>query len=187
MLKSLHRSHVQIAAALTIVPALLTSAGCGNQTPSPATSTESSTASDIDGTMYLLTAEPESAVDVIQVRKDAADGDDIIIVGRIGGSADPWIKGRAAFSIVDDSLRACSDIEGDGCPIPWDYCCETDKLPGATALVKVVDNEGNLVQAEAKSLLGVKELSTVVVQGKAKRDGDGNLTVLASGIFVRKL
>jgi hypothetical protein len=33
--------------------------------------------------------------------------------------------------------------------------------------------------------LGAKELSTVVVKGKAKRDDAGNLTVLASGVYVR--
>jgi hypothetical protein len=39
-----------------------------------------------------------------------------------------WIEGRAAFSLVDQSLKACSDVEGDDCPVPWDYCCETEKL-----------------------------------------------------------
>ena len=43
-----------------------------------------------------------------------------------------------------------------------------------------------LVKADAKELLDVKELSTVVVKGKAKRDDDGNITILASGVFVKK-
>lgn len=140
----------------------------------------------IDGSKYLLSAEPEGAIDVIQVREEVADGDDIVIVGRIGGSADPWNEGRAAFSIVDGSLKACSDIPGDNCSMPWDYCCETEKLPTATALVMVVDENGDLVEADARKLLKVKELSTVVVQGKAQRDDAGNLTVLANGIFVKR-
>ena len=138
-----------------------------------------------DGSKFILTAEPEGAVDVIKVRAEAADGEDIVIVGRIGGSENPWIDGRAAFSIVDGSLKACSDIEGDECPKPWDYCCQVPELPTATALVKVVDDNGELVKADARGLLSVKELSTVVVKGKAKRDEAGNLTVLASGVFVR--
>jgi hypothetical protein len=32
----------------------------------------------------------------------------------------------------------------------------------------------------------VKELSTVVIKGKAQRDDAGNLTVLANGVFVKK-
>ena len=53
-------------------------------------------------------------------------------------------------------------------------------------MVKVVDATNALVKTDAKRLLGVKELSTVVVQGKAQRDDAGNLTVLATGIYIEK-
>ena len=52
-------------------------------------------------------------------------------------------------------------------------------------MVKVVDENGQLVKAGAKALLHVMELSTVVVSGKAQRDDAGNLTVLATGVYVR--
>jgi len=145
----------------------------------------SSTAT-VDGSAFLLNEQPKAAESVIEVRQGAKDNDDVVIVGRIGGSKDPWIEGRAAFSIVDQSLKSCVDIPGDNCPIPWDYCCETTKLPDATTLVKIVDESGKLVKADARQLLGIKELSTVVIKGKAKRDDAGNLTVLASGVYVQK-
>jgi len=53
-------------------------------------------------------------------------------------------------------------------------------------LVKVVDENGQLVKANAKDLLDVAELSTVVVRGKAERNDDGKFAVLASGIYVKK-
>ncbi len=173
---------------LPLVSCLLPLAGCSEEasTPTPSEPPSSSSASTVDGAKYLLTTEPEGAGDVIKVREDAADGEEVVIVGRIGGSSNPWIEGRAAFSIVDGSLKACSDIEGDSCPMPWDYCCETSKLPNATALVKIVDEDGELVKADARELLPVKELSTVIVKGKAQRDDAGNLTILATGIFVQK-
>jgi hypothetical protein len=152
---------------------------------SPAVTPVTSAPSTVDATQYVLSEEPEDAADVIQVRQAAQDGDDIVIVGRIGGRINPWIEGRAAFSIVDSSLKACTDIPGDTCPTPWDYCCEGNLSTGS-ALVKFIDNDGQLVKANAQELLGVKELSTVVVQGKAKRDEAGNLTVLANGIYVKK-
>ncbi|MCA9218335.1 MAG: hypothetical protein KDB27_34940 [Planctomycetales bacterium] len=175
------KKHVAILAVLAMI-------GCSQEptTQSGTGQPNSTPAASVDGSKYLLTAEPKEARDVIQVRENASDGDDVVITGRIGGSENPWIDGRAAFSIVDGSLKACSDIPGDNCPKPWDYCCETSKLPSATALVKVVDENGELVKADAKTLLNVKELSTVVVQGKAQRDDAGNLTVLASGVFVKK-
>ncbi len=42
------------------------------------------------------------------------------------------------------------------------------------------------MKADAKRLLDLKELSTVVVKGKAQRDDAGNLTVLASGVYLKK-
>jgi ABC-type nickel/cobalt efflux system permease component RcnA len=163
--------------AITIVAL----AGCQRAAPT-ATPASATTAA---GAKYLLAAEPEGAHPVIEAREAAQDQEDIVVLGRIGGDINPWIEGLAAFSIVDPSLKACSDIEGDGCPTPWDYCCETDKLPAAKVLVKVVDESGRSVDTDARKLLGVKELQTVVVKGKAHRDEAGNLTVLASGIYVR--
>lgn len=179
------KRYLEMSACLAISGLLV---GCSGQesNPSAANGTESSEESSQSSSEFLLAAEPTDAVDVIQVRKDAGDGDNVVIVGRIGGSENPWIDGRAAFSIVDVSLKACSDIPGDECPKPWDYCCETPKLPEATALIKVVDADGGLVKADARELLPVKELSTVIVDGKAQRDDAGNLTVLASGVFVKE-
>ena len=179
--------HLTYASLIVAVGCLLTAAGCGQGRVGPDDGVDAplTPLQVVDGSQYQLTSEPESAQDVIQVREDAGDGDDVVVVGRIGGSANPWIDGRAAFSIVDQSLKACSDIPGDTCTQPWDYCCETDRLPTATALVKIVDSQGGLVEADAKGLLNVAELSTVVVQGKAQRDDVGNLTILASGVHVR--
>lgn len=169
---------VFVACCLSVIVAM----GCSREPQDP----NALEVLDVDGSKYLLIEEPEGAKEVIQAREEAKDGEDVLVVGRIGGSKNPWIDGKAAFTIVDNSLKACSDIPGDKCPIPWDYCCEIDNLPTSTALVKVIDENGKLVEANANKLLKVEELSTVIVQGKAKRDDSGNLTVLASGIYVKK-
>jgi len=164
---------------------LLLAIGCSQQSGEEAANSPSNDVS-VDGSKYVLNEQPEDAKEVIAAREAAADGDEVVVVGRIGGDVNPWIENRAAFSIVDNSLRACSDIPGDECPTPWDYCCETDKLATGTALVKVVDADGQLIKTDARKLLPVKELSTVVVRGKAQRDDAGNLTVLADGVYVQK-
>lgn len=43
-----------------------------------------------------------------------------------------------------------------------------------------------MVKVDARELLKVKELATVVVEGKARRDDANNLTVLATNIHVKK-
>jgi hypothetical protein len=158
--------------------------GCGDSGCEDLASLSSSSPL-IDGTKYLLLKEPQDSSPVIKARQESKDGEEVVLLGRIGGSRDPWIKGRAAFSIVDPSLRACSDILDDKCPRPWDYCCELDKLEDATVFIKFVDEKGKTLKADARKLLNLKPLQTVVVRGTAVRDNDGNLTVLASGIYAR--
>ncbi|NQU20615.1 MAG: hypothetical protein HQ567_04980 [Candidatus Nealsonbacteria bacterium] len=137
-----------------------------------------------DGAKYLLAEEPADAQEVCEVRKTAADGDEVVVVGRIGGEKDPWVEGMAAFRIADTSLKACNEREGDMCTEPWDFCC-APKLADNIMLVKVVDATNKIVSSGAKDLLGVKELQTVVIQGTAERDDVGNVTILAKGIHVR--
>jgi hypothetical protein len=134
---------------------------------------------------YFLEEEPEESQGVVAVRQDAKHGEDVVIVGRIGGRANPWIKGAAAFSIVDPAVVACNEIPGDRCETPWDFCCEAN-LPQKTVLVMFLDDAGKVLKKDARELLKLEELQTVVIQGKVKRDAEGNVTILAARIFVRE-
>jgi hypothetical protein len=144
--------------------------GCGK---SP-----SSTAGSAD---YLAASEPAGAVGVAEAKKGSDES--ITVIGRIGGSEKPFVDGLAAFTIVDPQIEPCGKEEG--CPTPWDYCCAQDKMKDNLATVKVVDTKGSVVAGNAKEMLKLKELSTVVVQGKRQADAEGNLTILASKVFVK--
>jgi hypothetical protein len=138
-----------------------------------------------EGKKYLLAAAPEGAKHVKAARAEAKNDDEVVVEGRIGGDVNPWIDGQAAFNIADPSFKPCNEIEGDDCPTPWDYCCQSD-LNSGKALVKIVDGSGNVVRSRAKEFLGLTELDTVIVRGKAVRDENNNLIVLANGVFVKK-
>lgn len=161
-----------IATTLAIV------AGCGTSTPPTATSTPS-----VEGAAYRLATEPAGAKGVKEARANVKDDQEVTLVGRIGGDAKPWVEGQAAFVLMDSVLKPCGADEG--CPTPWDCCCDPNLSPETKAMVKVVDGSGKTVATDARKLLGLKELQTVVVHGRAKRDETGNLTVLADGVFVR--
>ncbi len=135
---------------------------------------------------FLASVEPPNPRGIVEVRKTVKDGESVVVVGRVGGSQNPWVEGRAAFSLVDLALLACSDKEGDHCETPWDYCCETDRLPNSTLLVKLVDDSGQLVQQDTRTLLGIQELQTLVVKGTAQRDDVGNVTLFAHEVSVRR-
>jgi len=138
-----------------------------------------------EGRKYLLEVEPTGVRSLLDVRKEARDGDDIVMVARIAGSEKPFVDQRASFTVADLSIKPCP--ESEGCPTPWDCCCvPREDLVQAIAQVKFVDENGKTLNVSAKELLGVRELSVVVVKGKADRDEKDNLTVIANGIFLRK-
>lgn len=158
--------------------------GCGEtSTPDSAVST---TTASIKGDQFLLADEPDGAIGVIEARDTAEDGQPLVIVGRIGGAANPWIEGRAAFTLLDASMALVADgtESGEG-EICLDDCCAEERGK-CTTLVKVIDADGKLVAADSRKLLGVAEADTVVIQGTASKDESGNFTVLAQGVFVRR-
>jgi hypothetical protein len=52
-------------------------------------------------------------------------------------------------------------------------------------MIKFVDDQERTRKTDLRRLLGLHELQTVVVQGQAKRDPDGNLIVVATGLYPR--
>ena len=169
------------AGLLTFVAAL---SGCGGSATLP--EGVSATSATISGDQFLLADEPDDAIGVIEARDTVKDGQPIVIVGRIGGAANPWIEGRAAFTLLDASMALVADgtENGEG-EICLDDCCAEERGK-CTTLVKIVGSDGNLVAADSRKLLGVTEEDTVVVQGTASKDESGNFTVLGQRVFVRR-
>lgn len=137
-----------------------------------------------EGAAFIVKEEPRGAVGVAEARKSATNEKEIVVVGRIGGSEKPFVPGLAAFTIVDPALKHCG--EDEGCPTPWDYCCDTGAIKDNIATIKLTDAAGKPLSKDARELLGVKELATVVVRGKAQRSADGNLSLIAKQVFVKK-
>lgn len=146
--------------------------------------TTASSGPSAEGAAFLVNEEPAGAIGVAEARKSAANDGEIVVVGRIGGSEKPFVAGLAAFTIVDPALKPCPDDEG--CPTPWDYCCDTGSVKDNIATIKLTDPAGMPLAKDARELLGVKELATVVVRGKAQRSADGNLSLIAKQVFVKK-
>jgi hypothetical protein len=150
----------------------------------PTSSNSKTEPAEPTGKQYLATAEPAGSSPVGVVRNSCKDGDKIALEGIIGGSTEPFIKGLAAFTIVDPKVSYCPPEEH--CPTPWDYCCTQNEVKENIATIKIIDEQGNIVAQDARPLLGIKELSVVIVEGTAKRDDQGNLTLLATKLFLKK-
>ncbi|MFO1007533.1 MAG: OB-fold nucleic acid binding domain-containing protein [Planctomycetaceae bacterium] len=167
------------AGMLSVVVSMML--GCSQSETPPNGVSQSATPPDAT---YLLAEKPSNSQGVAEARKNESGSEEITIEGRIGGSEKPFVDGIAAFTIVDPAIPYCAPDEG--CPTPWDYCCNTDKLKDNSALIKIVQADGEPVSKDARELLGVKELSRVIIRGKAQRDKEGNLTVLAEKVHITK-
>lgn len=155
--------------------------GCGTATDSP-----SPAVTQVDASAYQLLEEPDGAVGVIAAKESAEDGAPLVLVGRIGGAENPWIDGRAAFTLLDASMSVVANGTGQETEnaVCMEDCCAADRLD-CTTLVKVLDENGELVGVDSRELLGLKESDMVVVKGKAKKDDSGNFVMLAEGVYVR--
>jgi hypothetical protein len=166
--------------------ALAAVAGCqqsGNSDPQDGDGDSNSTAALPEG--FLLASMPENVQGVAEAKDKLKEGDDVAIRGRIGGANEPFVAGRAAFTIVDAGLKACSDIPGDECQRPWDYCCEPrDSLARHSATISVVNAEGKPLPMSMHGVHGLQELSDVVIVGKVAQAEGNVLLVHAEGIYV---
>jgi hypothetical protein len=97
-----------------LLPALVL-AGCARNSTPPSANTPRPELK-LEPARYLAKTEPGDAKAVIALRKDAKDGDAVVIVGRIGGSKKPVSEDRAVFTLVDLSLKSC-----DADPNCWDF------------------------------------------------------------------
>src|SRR5688500_15340786 len=165
-----------------LVLGLMALVGCGRSQP------DAETADDFGlvGAKYLVDKEPADVKPVAEAIQAADDKSDVTMVGRIGGAVNPWVDDVAACTIVDPSLQACSDIPGDNCPTPWDYCCDQKNLKTHSVMVKFVDEKGSVVPVDARKLFDVEPLQTVVVKGHLQKDNSGKTALIAEKMFVRK-
>ena len=157
-----------------VIAAALAATGCGR---SPAANNQ---AVDLK---YHLADEPADAVEILDAKEQAKDGEAVVVVGRVGGGMKPWIDGRAAFLLVDTRiLPTCN--EGEKCDENCPSCAEA--MLSASTMVKFLGTDGKVVPVDARDLLGVKEQQTVVVRGVANRDKAGNVTIAGEKIYVRR-
>lgn len=151
---------------------------CGSEGNEPQSQANASTAP------WLLESEPADAQSVSQVKATAKEGDHVVVRARIGGRAEPITEGSPVFTIMDLSIAHCGENPGDGCPTPWDYCCETpETIKTNAATVQVVDAEGQPVKTSL-SAAGLQALDEVILVGSVgPRASEEVLTIAATGVY----
>jgi len=160
------------AAALIAVLPFFALAACSESSPS------ASSQPSADGAAWLLGAEPTGARAVAEAKASAVEGDRVVLRGRIGGRPQPVSGESPVFTVMDLALPYCGQETDDGCPTPWDYCCETpEAITASSATVQVA---GAADGAIAKNLAPLDEV--VVVGTVGPRPSESVLTIRAEGV-----
>lgn len=136
----------------------------------------------------LIVRGPAQGPHVTAAKATARQGEEIVIVGRIGGSTTPFLADRAVFTLVDPALVSCADMsDPDHCKTPWDYCCEDRaKMRAGTATIEVAGADGKPLAVALRGVQGLEPLATVAVSGTVvERNDAGLLVVRAKRIEVR--
>ncbi len=164
--------------ALTLVSLIAGSlAACGESS-----TTSTGTQAPSTPPAWLLASEPADAISVADAKQKSAEGEAVVVRGRIGGRKAPISADSPVFIIVDLSLPHCGEDPDDKCPTPWDYCCEPKSdLAARSATVQIVDADGNAVAPIGPSL---KPLDEVIVVGSVgARPNESVLTIRATGVY----
>jgi predicted small lipoprotein YifL len=136
----------------------------------------------------FIAAEPPEALSVVDAKASAAQGDRVTIRGRIGGTRDPFVAGRAVMTIVDRKLPTCDEKAEDDCPTPWDYCCETRAdITAHAATIQISGESGGPLRADLKNVSGLRPGAEVVIIGTVGATSSPTaFLVHAESIYVQK-
>ena len=170
-----------IRTTLTLAAAAALLGGCTTK-DDPATT--SSTENANEAPAWILTSMPADAQSVVDAKASSAEGDTIAVRGKIGGRLDALGTNVAIFVMMDSSVPSCADKGHDGCPTPWDYCCESpeSKMKHA-ATVQIVDDAG-IPRTVSLESLGFELLDEVVVIGDVgERPTEDVLVIRAEKIY----
>lgn len=134
----------------------------------------------------FVAAAPADAKDVKAAKSTLKKGDKVTLVGRIGGSAKPFVAERAIFTLADKAMKACNENPDDKCKTPWDFCCDPrDVITANTVTIQVVDADGKPFKTGLDGVKGLKPLATVTVTGTVSSAEGGNVVINASGMHVK--
>lgn len=120
-------------------------------------------------------------------RLAVSPGDTVTVTGWVMGNAQPFVNDRCVFVLGDpDIITPCNLRPDSPCKTPWDTCCdEPDDIRLATAIIHVVDAEGQILNEGIEGVRGVDKLAKLKVTGSiTKSASPNNLIINATAIDV---
>ena len=161
-----------------LVTLVVATTGCeskqADSDPSPSTNSQ-----------YILTSEPADAKTPTDIKESVTQPTLISLAGRIeAGDVEPFQAGLASFMIsqLPDATHAGGDPEhAENCPF-----CKRKLKNAPKAVVRFLNDTGEVLAVDSRELLGVSKGDIVVVRGVATYlEPVNTVQIDAEGIFVR--
>ena len=173
---------------LLVILCSLPLVGCGeDSSPSPRDSLDGRNQSGVSlpKGMFLESA-PGDARSIIELKKTAKEGDEVLMHVVIGGRARPFVENRAIMTVVEMTMPNQCTFPGEHCTTPWDFCCASpEELRENSATVQINDAQGRLLKVDLPAASPLKPMSILLVRGTVgPRPDEQTLVVNASGIYV---
>ncbi len=181
--------HRHLLATVLVIPSLLLCA-CDKADTSSAEAPSAPTAPAGTFPASLFAGAPiDGTVGVGEAKSAAKQGDRVRLVGRIGGSEQPFMADRAMFVLVDPSVKLCGEDESgdDRCPTPYDFCCEPrENLRKMSITIVANGADGSPIAHTLLGQGGLKPGIRVAIEGTVSASGpDGAAVVAADRIVVQ--
>ncbi len=128
----------------------------------------------------------------------ATESLNVVMVGHIGGLANPWANTRPEFPFAKtqaifylaDPLAIAENAEHEHTHAPGEECAfcaaHAEDRADMLAVVQFVDEKGNVLPTDVRQLFDVKEKDMVVVSGKARIIAGDILVIDAQGLYIRQ-
>jgi len=174
--------------ALSILSSALALASCGknetSQVNAPSPGQDSAASAQI-----LLAEAPAALVSVGKARQEAQPGQEITLIGKVGGTLNPIAESYATFVLADQTVYFCDEMPNDTCETPWDACCEDPaKLAANRASVVFLNEQGQPLPLDLSQTAQLQKLALVSVTGiVAPTSSPENLIVHANGLYHHRL
>jgi hypothetical protein len=132
----------------------------------------------------LLGTEPPGAMSLAEARDAISAGGDVVVVGQIDGEQ-AWQAGKAVFVIRElapgDDAHGGTGHDAANCPF-----CKRRRAQAPTAVVQFLDEEGDVLSYDPRTLLGLQANQVVVVRGRVEIDDLDTLLISAEDIYVKE-
>lgn len=123
---------------------------------------------------------------------------DVLMVGSVGGLSNPWEETQPDFPFAKNQailflgdLGEVAELEAHGhAHAPGEECAfctaHASESSAMLAMVRFMDENGEVLPIGVRHLFDVKEKDTVVIQGSARIVDGGMMVVDATGFYIRR-